>query len=226
MVEIAQAVAGRRQPDLQGHPGLSGRDAAHGFSYDDRKAKIEMPPWPRSATRSRHSRPLGHRDVSMVGGRRHRIVLLRDPIRASTTSFNAALMPSWTPITAASSTRTATGSISRRMGKRLFHPDFGDEPRQIRQGDRATPASRRSPIDSGLPFIYGRDRRGIRQMFGRARCDFRPQRARSRSTTSCAWCPATATRPPMCTTGMSVCGTARSRCVWPVSARDAHTEPN
>jgi 3-hydroxy-D-aspartate aldolase len=73
-------------------------------------------------------------------------------------------------------------------------------------------------VDSGLPFIFGRDDVEYVKCSDEHGVIADPEGV-LKVNDKLRWCPATATRPATCMTGMSACAAARSKRVWPVSAR-------
>ena len=117
VMEIARAidaVDGLKFSGIQAYQGAM----QHMDSYDDRKAKIDL-----AVAMVRHAVdalprrvPRVWNAISSAAAALEAIILRATP--AFTTSCNAGPTPSWTPITAASSTRTAT-ALTKGSGKTL-----------------------------------------------------------------------------------------------------------
>jgi 3-hydroxy-D-aspartate aldolase len=109
VVEIATAIDAAEGLKFARHTGLSRRDAAHGQLYEDRKAKIDVAVAHGQRRRGRAEGRHGVGLVTSLAAAAPGLTISKAPA-ASITSFSAGPTPSWTPIMAASSTRTASAS--------------------------------------------------------------------------------------------------------------------
>jgi 3-hydroxy-D-aspartate aldolase len=112
VVELAKAIdaaPGLKFAGIQAYQGAM----QHIDSFEERKGKTDIAiAMVRDA--STRSRPRGSSATSSAEA--EPAAIISSPIPASSTSFSAAPTPSWMPITAASTTRTASGS-TRASGK-------------------------------------------------------------------------------------------------------------